>query len=116
MRKAALAILMILMMLIGVLVGVLSSQGCATTGNVLTTCEATATQADFILKALGSSPIESVAVAAVDALKYGCATGWEVDQFITAHQTDASAAFMAEGDPLDSRRLANALAYKRTHP
>jgi len=90
--------------------------GCATVGNVANVCVATATQAQQILNKLGSSNVPSVAVAAVDALKFGCATAAEIDSFIAAHETDAGGAFMAADDPLDARRLANAKAWRAAHP
>lgn len=90
--------------------------GCATTSKVIQTCEATATQAQQILNALGSSAVPAVAVAAVDALKFGCAVAGEIDAYILAHQDDAGAREMADVDPMDARRLANAVAWRKAHP
>lgn len=90
--------------------------GCATVGGVTAACVATASQAQQILDKLGSSAVPAVAVAAVDALKFGCAVANEVDAFISAHETDAGSAFMAADDPMDARRLANAKAWLTAHP
>lgn len=90
---------------------------CATVQKTATTCEATASQAQKILEMLGSSTVASVAIAAVDALKFGCATTAEVDAYIEAHEhPDAGVAPLASIDPLDSLRLANAYAWRTAHP
>lgn len=108
------ALLALFLILVGVH-ALFVSVNCAHFAAATKKCEATALQAQKIIEMLGSSHVASVAVAAVDALKFGCATAGEIDKYIEAHEADGGQALMAESDPLDSLRLANAYAWRAAH-
>lgn len=95
---------------------VLIVAACATVKTVATTCVATSLQSQDILNQLGK-PTAALAIAGIDGLKFAeCVVASEIDAYIGAHQDDAGARALADVDPLDSLRLANAKAWRAAHP